>query len=367
MRSGDSARLPRSAEVPTHPTADGSLPAVQPFAPSRASSRTGYARQVFRRRQPDADPTLAESLAEVETRAAEAAKGRPTPKRRDAQAERAQRMKPPKDRREAYKMQRDRQKEDRSKVRNALITGDDRYLPSRDRGPLRRFVRDWVDARRTIGEFFIIIGLVVVLANLSPSATVKSYATTAWLALLVLLIGEASCSAVGSRRDRRPVPGGEGPVRGPPRRGVLRHHALVPAAAAATAQADRQARHEGLTPPSHDDSLLGASGPGPRLGAGSRWGRAAGDNGDQSARVRTRVRAPSEHNRAPAGSLFAEVAQDAGNRWFRSTSRPAWMRSAPFSVRSVVTSVPPVSRPPRPPQGSKANRLASSRTLRKAK
>ena len=68
-------------------------------------------------------------------------------------------MKPPKDRREAYKMQRDRQKEDRSKVRNALMTGDDRYLPSRDRGPLRRFVRDWIDSRRTVGEFFIIIGL----------------------------------------------------------------------------------------------------------------------------------------------------------------------------------------------------------------
>ena len=72
-----------------------------------------------------------------------------------------------------------------------MITGDDRYLPSRDRGPLRRFVRDWVDARRTIGEYFIIIGLVVVVANFSPSEAVKSYAITAWLALLILLIGEA--------------------------------------------------------------------------------------------------------------------------------------------------------------------------------
>ena len=175
---------------------------------------------MFRRRQTDDDPTLAESPAEIETPAAEAAKGRPTPKRRDAQADHAQRMKPPKDRREAYQMQRARQKEDRTKVRNALITGDDRYLPSRDRGPLRRFVRDWVDARRTIGEYFIIIGLVVVLANLVPSVAVKSYATTAWLALLVLLIGEG---IMLSRRLRREIdtrfPPDKGPHEG--RRGAI--------------------------------------------------------------------------------------------------------------------------------------------------
>jgi hypothetical protein len=144
---------------------------------------------VFFRRQ-TVEPTQPESVAEVETPAAEAAKGRPTPKRRDAQAERAKRLKPPKDRREAYQMQRARQKEDRTKVRNALISGDDRYLPSRDRGPVRRFVRDFVDARRTIGEYFILIGLVVVLANLVPSEVVRSYATIAWLMLLILLIGE---------------------------------------------------------------------------------------------------------------------------------------------------------------------------------
>jgi hypothetical protein len=170
---------------------------------------------VFRRRQTDDDPTLAESLAEVETRAAEAAKGRPTPKRRDAQAERAQRMKPPKDRREAYKMQRERAKEDRSKTRSALVSGDERYLPSRDRGPLRRFVRDWIDARRTIGEFFIFIGLVVVVANFTPNDAVRSYTTSAWLALLVLLIGEGFLL---SRRLKREIatrfPAEKGPHEG---------------------------------------------------------------------------------------------------------------------------------------------------------
>lgn len=175
---------------------------------------------MFRRRQTEDDPTLAESLAEVETRAAEAAKGRPTPKRRDAQAERSQRMKPPRDRREAYQMQRTRAKEDRSKTRNALISGDERYLPARDSGPVRRFVRDWVDARRTIGEFFIFIGLAVVAANFVPNAAVKSYAITAWLALLVLLIGEGILlsrrlkSEIGTRfpPEKGPYEGSRGAV-----------------------------------------------------------------------------------------------------------------------------------------------------------
>ena len=194
MRSGVLARLPELAEVVT--------PYGRPVGPGRVPPVRDYARHVFRRQQPENDPTLEESLEEVETRAAEAAKGRPTPKRRDAQADRAQRMKPPKDRREAYQMQRAKAKEMRSQTRTALLTGDDRHLPNRDKGPVRRFVRDWIDSRRTLGEFFILIGLVVVVANFIPNMTIKSYATTAWLALLVFLIGEGFML---SRRLKREI------------------------------------------------------------------------------------------------------------------------------------------------------------------
>ena len=34
-----------------------------------------------------------------------------------------------------------------AKQREALANGDERYLPARDKGPVRRFVRDYVDSR----------------------------------------------------------------------------------------------------------------------------------------------------------------------------------------------------------------------------
>ena len=36
-----------------------------------------------------------------------------------------------------------------------METGDERYLPARDRGPVKRFIRDYVDTRRTIGEYLL--------------------------------------------------------------------------------------------------------------------------------------------------------------------------------------------------------------------
>ena len=47
-----------------------------------------------------------------------------------------------------------------------MLTGDERHLPLRDKGPVRRWVRDYVDARRNPGEYFLPVSLVIVLASL---------------------------------------------------------------------------------------------------------------------------------------------------------------------------------------------------------
>ena len=36
-----------------------------------------------------------------------------------------------------------------------MATGDEKYLPMRDRGPQKRYVRDYVDARFSVGELLI--------------------------------------------------------------------------------------------------------------------------------------------------------------------------------------------------------------------
>ena len=42
-----------------------------------------------------------------------------------------------------------------------MVTGDDAHLPARDKGPVRRYIRDYVDARWNLGEFMLPVMLVV--------------------------------------------------------------------------------------------------------------------------------------------------------------------------------------------------------------
>lgn len=119
-------------------------------------------------------------------------KGRPTPKRREAQKRNRQPITAPRTRKEAYRRTREQQARDRQRQREGMARGDDRYLPKRDRGPARRFVRDYIDARRTFGEFFMYLTLLIlVLAMVAPLA-VKSYLYAfGWPVMLVLILGES--------------------------------------------------------------------------------------------------------------------------------------------------------------------------------
>ncbi|WP_199424260.1 DUF3043 domain-containing protein [Actinotalea solisilvae] len=90
-------------------------------------------------------------------------KGRPTRSRREAEAARRKPVVPT-DRKAAARAARVAARESRARENLAMQTGDDRYLPPRDKGPVRRFVRDHVDARRNLGELFLPASIVVVLA-----------------------------------------------------------------------------------------------------------------------------------------------------------------------------------------------------------
>ncbi|QWW20426.1 DUF3043 domain-containing protein [Schaalia sp. 19OD2882] len=81
-------------------------------------------------------------------------KGRPTPTRKQAEAAR-QRPLVPSDRKAARKAARAKRDEAYRREQEALVTGDERWLPARDKGPVRRFVRDWVDARWSASEFIL--------------------------------------------------------------------------------------------------------------------------------------------------------------------------------------------------------------------
>jgi hypothetical protein len=132
-------------------------------------------------------------------------KGRPTPSRKAAEARnrhpvvgspqlRAGASK--EEKKAARAAQREAMNADRARSREALVTGDDRYLPTRDKGPARKFARDYVDARRGLGEYFLPFAVVILVASLVPIPALK-------LASVFLLYGVVLAVAVDSFLLRR--------------------------------------------------------------------------------------------------------------------------------------------------------------------
>jgi len=143
------------------------------------------------RRHDPAPAPLTEEPAQVGAPASHGGKGRPTPKRSEAEKRRRTPVIAPKTRREAYKTQRSRIRETRRETRLALATGDESKLPARDRGPARRFARDRVDSRRSIMWlaavlFFAVLGL---SGGRRPHAA--AIANAAVIAVFVAMVGYA--------------------------------------------------------------------------------------------------------------------------------------------------------------------------------
>lgn len=80
-------------------------------------------------------------------------KGRPTPTRKEAEAAARARAKAALDPKASRRQQRSFQAERSREIRAGIKAGDERYLPARDQGPVRRFVRDFVDHRLSMAEF----------------------------------------------------------------------------------------------------------------------------------------------------------------------------------------------------------------------
>ncbi|PDQ35356.1 MAG: hypothetical protein B5766_06915 [Candidatus Lumbricidophila eiseniae] len=114
-------------------------------------------------------------------------KGTPTPSRAEREAARKRPL-VPHDRKAAAKEARAKIAEARERQRVGMAAGDERYLPARDRGPHKRYVRDYVDARFSIGEFLLPTMFVFLIVSLF-SKTLGDYIILGlWLFLLIALI-----------------------------------------------------------------------------------------------------------------------------------------------------------------------------------
>jgi Protein of unknown function (DUF3043) len=98
-------------------------------------------------------------------------KGRPTRKRKDAVVKPGASLAPAKTKEEkrAAKAQ---ARVQRVAQREAFMRGDESALPARDRGPVRKYVRNIVDSRINIGEFFLPFIFVVLVVSMTRNQTI---------------------------------------------------------------------------------------------------------------------------------------------------------------------------------------------------
>ena len=98
---------------------------------------------MFRRNKSEAPPVE----TDVTDAGAAGGKGRPTPTRKEAEAAAKARAKVPRTRKEQAAAARLARSDSSTKMRQAMKTGEEKYLPARDRCPVKRFIRDMVDSR----------------------------------------------------------------------------------------------------------------------------------------------------------------------------------------------------------------------------
>jgi hypothetical protein len=144
---------------------------------------------------PGAEPSI-ESADETKARLVgpSAGKGQPTPSRRVQEAANKRPLVPD-DRKLAAKQARAKSAEAREKARLGMAAGDDKYLPVRERGPQKRFARDYIDARFNVGEFMIPVMFLVILLTFFPDPAVQTYGILALWAFFLVAI--ADCIVLG--------------------------------------------------------------------------------------------------------------------------------------------------------------------------
>lgn len=146
---------------------------------------------VFRSRAKDEKASVADKASLTDSnqpRDPQAPKGRPTPKRSEAQSQRRSVANTPTTRKEAAKRSREERRQALSRQREALASGDERYLPARDKGPVRRFARDFVDSRFNVAEFFLPMAVIILVLSMVRVGALQSIALLLWLIVIVLIV-----------------------------------------------------------------------------------------------------------------------------------------------------------------------------------
>lgn len=127
-----------------------------------------------------------------------AGKGRATPSRAEQEAARKRPLVP--DTKEAKARARAELSQQRDKARAGMAAGDERYLTARDKGPQRRWVRDWVDSGWHLGEAVMPAMVLVIVMTFIPITALQYYSFLGLWVFIFLVIGDMVLTSIRIKR-----------------------------------------------------------------------------------------------------------------------------------------------------------------------
>ena len=122
-------------------------------------------------------------------------KGKPTPTRKEQEAA---------NRRPLVSTDKKEQKAklnaERERARIGMAAGEEKYLPMRDRGPQKKFARDYVDARFSVGELLIPVMVLVILLSFIDDLAIQSAVLIGLWSFFILAVIDCLAAAWMVRR-----------------------------------------------------------------------------------------------------------------------------------------------------------------------
>lgn len=155
------------------------------------------------RRKNDASQTVEPTAESLGLPDAQLPKGRPTPSRKEAEAARKASLTGTTDPKAAKRADRDARRQEQAAARAGLASGDENRLPARDRGPVKAYVRDRVDARISAGEVFIPVAILVLVMGFVRIPWVQVALLYLWVIMLVAVVLDALYLSYSLRRGLR--------------------------------------------------------------------------------------------------------------------------------------------------------------------
>jgi hypothetical protein len=128
-------------------------------------------------------------------------KGRATPTRAEQEAARKRPLVA--DTKEAKARARSEMAAQREKARLGMAAGDERYLTARDKGPQRKWVRDFVDSGWHLGEAVMPAMIVVIVATFVPVLGIQYWAFVALWVFIFFVIGDMIITSIRVKRAAR--------------------------------------------------------------------------------------------------------------------------------------------------------------------